>query len=1128
MLRFFSRRRRNPTRAGSTLYVAERFEPRILLAAIASDQTVTGTIATAGQVNAYTFSASAGQSVYAAVAETVAASPLTVAIELRAPNNALVSSSSSPTGTAILASALTQTGTYTLNISGLNNTTGAYAATLALPGVAPEPGTDAGPIASGAYRPASITEGDLDVHTIQGTAGGSLLVSMGELETSGFDPIIEIFSPTGALLTGATSAAGTVILQQNLPATGTYYVVAGDQFSDETGNYGITIATFGGTPIEDDDSGPIDSGQRRTGAIDPGDFDIYTLSGTSGGNLLASLGDLDPASGFDPDLVLFSPGGAVLSNTANPVGTQALVSNLTANGTYYAVVLDQFSDEPGAYALSAATFPATQTVDVDSGPLASGVYRTGAIDVGDFDVYTISGSTGGNLLATIGDLDAGSGYDPQLFIFTPAGALLDTATGAAGTALLASNLPTTGTYYVAVLDQFGDETGTYGLTLGSFAGTQPTDADSGPATSGVYRTGSIAPGDFDVYTISANSSGSLFVSMGETVTSGFDPDFLVFSPSGALLGSSASAGGSHLLLQNLASTGTYYVVGLDQFADETGDYGLTIARFGGSQNVGSGDEGGAIASGEYRTGLVAPGDFDVYTISASAGNSIVAAEGEIAAGSGFDPEFLIFSPTGALLNDSPGSTGASAIVTNLAATGTYAVVALDQFGDEAGEYGLSVARFGGPQIITPGDEGGALVSGERRLGRILPGDFDSYTFDLAAGAGAYWTVGETVENDLAPRLIVLGPAGNVISNTSGPRGRDAALAGTGAATAGTYTAVVMDGVGGATGEYALTGVAVPAVQTTDADSGALTSGQVRAGSLPAGDADVYTFTATAGQALTFRLAETAGSTMEPAVTVYAPNGTIAGVNSGAASAQVAVTSATAGTYTVVVSDAGGDGSGAYSLALNTTTGADTFAPEALDAAYRFDDATPTLRLVFSEDVSASFQPDDFVLHSLTTNSNIDPADLAISFTAIAHEIYFGFNPLPGAILPDGNYRLTIPAAKLTDAAGNPLPQDIVLDFFVLAGDANRDRHVDFNDLVALAQNYNAVGRTFSRGDFSYDGRVDFADLVLLAQRYNTFLQPPPAAANSVIRDESPAPVFSTKPLIKPTRKPEIHPLAKRR
>lgn len=57
--------------------------------------------------------------------------------------------------------------------------------------------------------------------------------------------------------------------------------------------------------------------------------------------------------------------------------------------------------------------------------------------------------------------------------------------------------------------------------------------------------------------------------------------------------------------------------------------------------------------------------------------------------------------------------------------------------------------------------------------------------------------------------------------------------------------------------------------------------------------------------------------------------------------------------------------------------------------------------------------------------------------------------------------------------------------YTVKGDANLDRAVNFNDLVALAQNYNlASGAIWTQGDFTYDGAVNFNDLVLLAQNYN--------------------------------------------
>jgi T5SS/PEP-CTERM-associated repeat protein len=54
----------------------------------------------------------------------------------------------------------------------------------------------------------------------------------------------------------------------------------------------------------------------------------------------------------------------------------------------------------------------------------------------------------------------------------------------------------------------------------------------------------------------------------------------------------------------------------------------------------------------------------------------------------------------------------------------------------------------------------------------------------------------------------------------------------------------------------------------------------------------------------------------------------------------------------------------------------------------------------------------------------------------------------------------------------------------LKGDTNLSLSVDFNDLLALAQNYNGTGKFWQDGDFDYNGSVDFNDLLALAQNYN--------------------------------------------
>ena len=65
--------------------------------------------------------------------------------------------------------------------------------------------------------------------------------------------------------------------------------------------------------------------------------------------------------------------------------------------------------------------------------------------------------------------------------------------------------------------------------------------------------------------------------------------------------------------------------------------------------------------------------------------------------------------------------------------------------------------------------------------------------------------------------------------------------------------------------------------------------------------------------------------------------------------------------------------------------------------------------------------------------------------------------------------------------------DSTFDFFVLAGDANHDRHVDVTDLGVLATNWQGSGKTFSDGDFNYDGVVDVTDLGILATNWQKSL-----------------------------------------
>ncbi len=181
--------------------------------------------------------------------------------------------------------------------------------------------------------------------------------------------------------------------------------------------------------------------------------------------------------------------------------------------------------------------------------------------------------------------------------------------------------------------------------------------------------------------------------------------------------------------------------------------------------------------------------------------------------------------------------------------------------------------------------------------------------------------------------------------------------------------------------------------------------------------------------------------------------------------------------------------GVYDLFINSSSNNDTrnfgihdVPPTVTSADFLFETAQLVM-LGFDDDVSASLTPGDLLVQNLTTSQFFTVTNLAYDANTNLATARFG------QILPDGDYRVTLPAGSVQDVGGNLLLADKVFEFFVLAADAGRDRAVNFDDLLIVAQNYGSTGKTFSQGNFDYDpaGKVDFDDLLILAQNYGSML-----------------------------------------
>jgi hypothetical protein len=155
-------------------------------------------------------------------------------------------------------------------------------------------------------------------------------------------------------------------------------------------------------------------------------------------------------------------------------------------------------------------------------------------------------------------------------------------------------------------------------------------------------------------------------------------------------------------------------------------------------------------------------------------------------------------------------------------------------------------------------------------------------------------------------------------------------------------------------------------------------------------------------------------------------------------------------------------------------------PEVIGSSFKFE-YYHRFEFQFSKNVWNSIQSSDFVFTNLNTGQTFTPDGGYIDPT---NRIY---SPSFSTPLPDGNYTAFIDKDNVYDILGRTLVSDYTMEFFVLSGDVNRDRAVNFDDLLLLAQNYGTNQKSWSTGDMNYDQKVDFSDLLILAQKYGSTL-----------------------------------------
>ncbi len=429
---------------------------------------------------------------------------------------------------------------------------------------------------------------------------------------------------------------------------------------------------------------------------------------------------------------------------------------------------------------------------------------------------------------------------------------------------------------------------------------------NGANQTGIIFTNTVA----DSYTFSANTGDNINLRLGTGTN--FYGEIQLYGPGGVLL---SAAGGYPVrddLITNLATnSGTYTVLVSSAVTGGSGTYELHLAQVPEAFIVPAGDEGGPMTNGGNYDGTITLGDLDIFTFTANAGDNINLRLGT----TNFSGRLQLYGPGGVLLSAVGGYPVRDDLITNMATnSGTYTVLVSSADTGGFGTYELHLAQMPEAFIVPDGDQGGPMTNGGNYDGTITLGDLDMYTFTANKGDSINLRLG--TGTNLYGLLQLYGPNGALLSATGGYPVRDDLITWT-ATNSGTFTVLVSDGYGGGSGTYELHLAQSPEAFIVPAgdEGGPMTNGGYYPGTITLGDLDMYSCTACKGDVINLELKTT---NFYGLIQLYGPNGALLDAVGGypAKDDVMTYTATNCGTFTVLVSDGYGGGSGTYGLTAN--------------------------------------------------------------------------------------------------------------------------------------------------------------------------------------------------------------------
>lgn len=229
-------------------------------------------------------------------------------------------------------------------------------------------------------------------------------------------------------------------------------------------------------------------------------------------------------------------------------------------------------------------------------------------------------------------------------------------------------------------------------------------------------------------------------------------------------------------------------------------------------------------------------------------------------------------------------------------------------------------------LLTPtilrSEDMGEILSAETRTGEIsFNGEEDTFSFNAESGQAV--VINMCNESGFVnPEISLYAPDGSLLASDDGTL--HAEIRNIVLDQSGVCTILAEERNGDATGDYSISLILIPGqtVSPQDPDGGDLIpGGETRTGSINyRADTDAYTFEGESGQTVSISMSTESGF-LNPGIYLYDPDGYLETSASGTLHAEISdYQLVQSGTYTIVLRERDGDGTGGYSLSYSKIPG----------------------------------------------------------------------------------------------------------------------------------------------------------------------------------------------------------------